>query len=146
MQTIGYLDALHVKVLVDSFFDVTVRSFNPTLPYGLEPLDATGKHTVAQLKRLAPFLSKEENERVARHVVVNYLDFKSDFTPHEVTVRRMMYARRNETCVRLLLDMLKVVDYETIIKGWDSEYEKDPRFELDLYYLQTLETVVDLMA
>ena len=155
MQTIGYLDALHVKVLVDGFFDVTVRSFNPTLPYGLfnptipyglEPLDATGKHTVAQLKRLAPFLSKVENERVARHVVVNYLDFKSDFTPHEVTVRRMMYARRNETCVRLLLDMLKVVDYETIIKGWDSEYEKDPRFELDLYYLQTLETVVDLMA
>jgi hypothetical protein len=146
MQTIGYLDAVHVKELVDGFFDVTVRSFNPTLPYGLEPMDVTGKHTVAQMKRLAPLLSKEENERMARHVVVAYLDFKTDFTPHEVTVRRMMYARRNETCVRLLLDMLKVVDYETIIQGWKPEYEKDPRFELDLYYLQTLETVVDLMA
>jgi hypothetical protein len=147
LETIGYLDAPHLRELVQGFFNPCLVSYDPTLPVKMDkPPDMNATCTIKQLKRLAPFLSKEENERVARYVIVAYFKNKTDMTSYEVTVRRMMYARRNETCVRLLLDMLKVVDYETIIKGWDSEYEKDPRFELDLYYLQTLETVVDLMA
>ena len=47
----------------------------------------------------------------------------------------MLYARRSEDCVRLILDLIPKMDYTTLIEGWKEEYEEDPRFELDMYYL-----------
>jgi small GTP-binding protein len=147
MQIIGYFDIEHVKILIDSFFDPSQRTYDPTLPWTMyEHRDINATRTLQVVKRIAPFVSKEFNEQIARHIVVVFFQAKEECSAEEITIRRMMYVRRGETCVRLLMDLIKKVDYRIIIEGWKAEYETDPRFELDLYYLSTLETSVKTQA
>jgi predicted GTPase len=136
MTELRYLDAAHVQAVVAGFFNSKKMTYLPRLPYVLGgEIDANASQSIVQLKRLKPFLDASVFEEVTRHVVVAFLK-TLDCDPKAITVRRMMYARRNETCVRLVLDLLNKIDYTTLIEGWKAEYEQDPEFELDVYYLK----------
>jgi predicted GTPase len=138
MTELRYLDAAHVQAVIAGFFNLKKMTYLPRLHIKIGETikeDAHATQSIVQLKRLKPFLDASVFEEVTRHVVVAFLK-TLDCDPKAITVRRMMYARRNETCVRLVLDLLNKIDYATLIEGWKAEYEQDPEFELDVYYLK----------
>ena len=136
MTRIGRMDNTFVKELAAGIFDPKKPYFNAVGPYMQEQSnDLNATHTVKALKRMAPFLNKKTFKQVTRHAIVGFFQGKSAVNPAEHTIRRMLYARRSEDCVRLILDLIPKMDYTTLIEGWKEEYEEDPRFELDMYYL-----------
>ena len=135
MTEIQYLDNTYVSDLVAAFFDAKNRTYMPKMSFRIgEAEDVNASKTLEQLKRLKPFVEANVFEQIVRHVVINYLHVV-DAGATAITIRRMMYARRNETCVRLVLDLLAKVDYKVLIEGWKTDYDHDPQFELDIYYL-----------
>ena len=136
MSRIGRMEPVFVQELAAGVFDPKKPWYDATFRYMKEqPPDFNATHTVKALKRMAPFLNKKTFKQVTRQAIVCFFQGKSAVDPAEHTIRRMLYARRSENCVRLILDLIPKMDYATLIEGWKEEYEEDPRFELDMFYL-----------